>query len=342
MLKGFISIEGLRRSGLTLAVGLAGALLASLLGLPAGALIGACLATSFAAWGGLGLGVDTRLRDAGFLIIGLSLGAGFEAERLARAGDWAVSLLLLCLSVLVTLFLGRWLVMRFWGKDRLTALVATAPGTLSLTLALAAEGRGEMTTVVVMQSMRLLLLAAALPLLVTGLGAEPGLPPEQVTFGPLAFLLLAAFGIVVSLLMNWVNVPAAFFVGGMIASALAHVTGLVQGLPPAALLFAGFCITGSVVGSRFSGIPLAAIGKLTGATLASVGAAALVSGLFALLVARLTGLPAAEVWVAFAPGGVEAMAAIGLALGFDPAYVALHHLARIGLLVLLLPILARR
>ena len=96
-----------------------------------------------------------------------------------------------------------------------------------------------------------------------------------------------------------------------------------------------------MVGSRFSGIGFGAILQLIWATLATVGAAAAVAGCFALLVARLTGLPPAEVWVAFAPGGVEGMAAIGFALGFDPAYVALHHLARIGLLMLLLPLLTR-
>lgn len=331
----------LRRTGLTLAIGLAGALVAGALGLPAAALIGACLATSAAAWCGLRLGVDSRLRDAGFLVIGLSLGSGFEADLLARAGDWAVSLIFLCLSIVATLFLGRWILMRFWGKDRLTALVATAPGLLSVTLAIAAERRVDLSTVVVMQSMRVLLLTAGLPLLVSGFGAAPAAAPDRVTFGVLAFLLLLAVGSVLSLGFKRLRFPAPFFVGGMVASGLLHVTGAVQGLPPAPLLFAGFCITGSVVGSRFSGIGFGAILQLIWATLATVGAAAAVAGCFALLVARLTGLPPAEVWVAFAPGGVEGMAAIGFALGFDPAYVALHHLARIGLLMLLLPLLTR-
>jgi uncharacterized membrane protein AbrB (regulator of aidB expression) len=44
------------------------------------------------------------------------------------------------------------------------------------------------------------------------------------------------------------------------------------------------------------------------------------------------------VFVAFAPGGVEAMAAMALALNYDPAFVAVHHIYRIILLILSLPL----
>ncbi|MDX1737159.1 MAG: AbrB family transcriptional regulator, partial [Alphaproteobacteria bacterium] len=49
-------------------------------------------------------------------------------------------------------------------------------------------------------------------------------------------------------------------------------------------------------------------------------------------------LPFGQLWVAFAPGGVEAMAAMAISLDFDPAFVAVHHLFRIIFLILILPI----
>jgi uncharacterized membrane protein AbrB (regulator of aidB expression) len=52
-------------------------------------------------------------------------------------------------------------------------------------------------------------------------------------------------------------------------------------------------------------------------------------------------MPFGQVWVAYAPGGIEAMAAMGLALGYDPAFVATHHLVRILLVIGLLPLLIR-
>jgi len=66
-----------------------------------------------------------------------------------------------------------------------------------------------------------------------------------------------------------------------------------------------------------------------------------IAALFAGGVAQLTGLPFGQVWVAYAPGGVEAMAAMALALGYDPAFIATHHLSRIVLLLFSLSLLLR-
>lgn len=333
--------ETMRRTAVTLTIGGCGAALAALAEMPAAPLIGASLATSAAAWGGLRLALDSRLRDAGVLVIGLSLGSGFGADALDHAGEWALSLVLLCLSILATLLVSRWLLVRFWRKDRMTALLATSPGTMSLALSIAAEGKGDATTIVIMQAMRLLILAAVLPLLVAGAGAGAIATVHREEFDIAGFGLLALFGTGVALILKRAGFPAAFLAGGMIASAVAHAGGIVHGLSPYALLFAGFTITGSVIGSRFSAIKVSAVLQLLRATFATVGTAALVSAAFAAVVSVLTGLPIGQVWIAFAPGGVEAMAAIGLAMGFNPAYVALHHLVRIGFLIVLLPILSR-
>ena len=52
-------------------------------------------------------------------------------------------------------------------------------------------------------------------------------------------------------------------------------------------------------------------------------------------------VPFAQMWIAFAPGGVEGMSAMALALALDPVFVAIHHIYRILLLIVILPILLR-
>ncbi|XWN31532.1 MAG: AbrB family transcriptional regulator [Devosia sp.] len=329
------------RIGLTLGLGLAGAAVATFLGLPAAALIGAALVTSIAAWSGASLAMDTRLRDAGFLVIGLSLGSGFDEEVLSRAGTFALSLGALCLSILVTLGLGVWLLRTVFRYDRDTAVLASSPGTMSLALSIAADGRGRAEDILVMQSMRLLLIAAVLPLSLRGLGGSPFEIEPGPVFGIGVLLILAALGVGAALLLKGTAFPAAYLLGGMAVSAIAHVTGLVDGYPPDWLLFAGFTITGSVIGSRFTGIGIRQLLSHTGGTVVVVGTAIGVSAVAAFLVSQALDLPTGQVWIAFAPGGVEAMAAIGLALGYDPAYVALHHLVRISLLAALIPFLTK-
>jgi uncharacterized membrane protein AbrB (regulator of aidB expression) len=46
--------------------------------------------------------------------------------------------------------------------------------------------------------------------------------------------------------------------------------------------------------------------------------------------------------LAFSPGGIAEMGIIAVALGIDPLFVATHHVARIGLVVIIAPWLYRR
>ena len=67
-----------------------------------------------------------------------------------------------------------------------------------------------------------------------------------------------------------------------------------------------------------------------------------VAALGALLAAAYRGLPAAALLLAFAPGGVEIMAALAIETGLDPALVAAHHVFRLFVLALLIPVFVRR
>lgn len=68
------------------------------------------------------------------------------------------------------------------------------------------------------------------------------------------------------------------------------------------------------------GLNLAVLRRYLGAALVAGGVSALISLVFAALVAVKTALPLGQLCAP--PAGVEAMAAMGLALGYDPAFVA--------------------
>ena len=53
-------------------------------------------------------------------------------------------------------------------------------------------------------------------------------------------------------------------------------------------------------------------------------------------------LPVAEVMIAYAPGALDAMMLLALALHLDPVYVGAHHLSRFFFVSLAMPLMARR
>ncbi len=60
------------------------------------------------------------------------------------------------------------------------------------------------------------------------------------------------------------------------------------------------------------------------------------------LVILFAGVRPAEAIVAFAPGGLEAMVVLGMAMGLDPLYLASHHVGRFVVIAAVTPFLLRR
>jgi uncharacterized protein len=57
--------------------------------------------------------------------------------------------------------------------------------------------------------------------------------------------------------------------------------------------------------------------------------------------ARLAGVSVGVAFIAFAPGGLEAMALLALLLGLDPLFVGAHHMVRFMTVGFALPLLVR-
>ncbi|MDT8326572.1 MAG: AbrB family transcriptional regulator, partial [Roseovarius sp.] len=279
------------------------------------------------------------LRDLAFATIGVSLGSGVSEEVLDQIGTWGISLSILIVSLIVTVLAGRLLLTRIFGLDAQTATLASSPGTMSNAVAIAAEGTGDATAVMFLQLMRVLALVILVPPLAVALEpaeAAPALLQAQMNLPALIGLLVTAM--LLGMVGRRLGLPAASLLSGMVISSAAHAGGVVQGATPAWVIFAAFALTGAVLGSRMSRVTLSQISRYAFAGLSTVATAMIVSLIFALLAVELTTLPFSQIWIAYAPGGVEAMAAIGLSLGVDPAYVAVHHFVRIFALIFIVPI----
>ena len=331
----------------TLAIALAGAAALGALGVPAAALLGATVAVTLAALSGLDARVPGPLRDLGFTTIGVLLGVGITPDILDDLARFPASLAALVVTTLAILAAGPPLLRRGFGADRDTATLAMSPGALSYTLALATVegvGRGDVQAITVVQSLRLLLITLLLPPVVAfGDGATAAGPVAAApALGlPVSALLIAlAWGL--GLGCRAVRTPAPFLVAGVIASGLAHGLGWLEGPPAEPLTFVGFAVAGAVIGSRFASITGLTLRRHLVAGAAAAAMALSISAAASAAVAHHLDLPFGQVWIAFAPGGVEAMSAMALALDYDPVYVATHHVFRLVLLMGLLPWLLRR
>jgi len=326
---------------ITLLIGAVGAAIATWAGLPAAALIGSTLAVSGASFARLPTAIPGWLRNMAFAAIGCTLGSGVDGALLELAVKWPLSLCGLVLAMAAILVTGCRMLTSFFDQSRETAVLATSPGALSYSLAIAATGVGDASAIIVIQSVRLLCITTALPLVLDLFnlehGSGSGVVREQIPLAATAALFLLTLGI--GYVLHRRRLPAAFLIAGVVISGILHYCGVVSGRPQSGFLVTGFLVTGSVIGARFSHIPLREIRRLVLASLAVVIVSSGIAALFAAVTAYFLDMPFGQVWVAYAPGGVEAMAAMALALDYDSAFVAFHHLFRIVSLILLLPFL---
>jgi membrane AbrB-like protein len=326
----------------TLLIAFAGGLLATLAGVPAGWLSGAMIAVTVAAIAGLDTRLPRLLADASFVLVGAMLGAGVTPEIVGQAAGWPVTLAGLVLSTLVVVVAVRAFLVHVARWDAPTALFAALPGALSYVMALATESHADVRRVAVSQTMRLFLLVALIPPLVAFAEGERLVPLVRAVGDPLSIVLTIAVAAAGGLLLAKLRVPAGLLTGSIFASAFVHVGGWVDGGLPAWMINAAFVVLGALIGGRFAGTGLRFLRDVALAGAGAFVVALGVSWAFAWAVSLFVDVPPVQILVAFAPGGLDAMTALAIALHLDSAFVAIHQLVRFMAIAMLAPAVTRR
>jgi membrane AbrB-like protein len=135
--------------------------------------------------------------------------------------------------------------------------------------------------------------------------------------------------------------PGGLIFGPMVVSAILHGGDFIHVTFPAWFTNIAMVALGAVSGSRFAGTPFREILSYLGAGLGSFMVAIVIVAVFALAVTAVLSLHISDVVVAYAPGSIDVMMILALALHLDPVFVGAHHLARVFTVTLALPIIVR-
>lgn len=325
----------------TAAIGVAGGLLAAILGMPSPWLTGPMFGAAVASLCGVSTHVPGWAWVLSTGIIGLALGAGITPDAVRQMTGWPLTIIALIAGSAVVQVAGQYYFQRFWGWDRGSAFFGSIPGAFSMAISLSAETKADLRLVIIAQSMRIFVLVSVLPVIIVLMEGAGTPSPAHAVGSPLDYLILFAAGTAGGILFWRLRVPAGALLGAMAASGILHGTGISQAALPNWLLFSAFAVMGISAGGRFLGTQWTVLRK---AGLASIGAALLSTAISALLVLGVmvfSDRPLPELLLAFAPGGMDAMSALALTLHLDSAFVAVHQLVRITLMGTALPILVK-
>jgi membrane AbrB-like protein len=314
----------------TLAIGAAGGVLFLWANLPGGLISGSMISVGAAALAGRPLSVPPHITQALLVLLGISLGSVVSRQLIQHVSAYPLTIGLLALATFCSTFGSSLYLQRVHGWDRTSAFLAGSPGALSQITILAVERGADLPAIAVVQTMRVIILTAALPLILAITGAASTSSPAfaVVSASPLGLLALAAGSLAVALLLRLVKFPASWMFGAMIASSVLHGTGWVEGGLPTWVRGMALVGIGSLIGSRFTRMkPKVLLGHIH-AALGSFAIAIAISGIFVAVIALTTQVRFADIVVAFAPGAMDAMLALALTLHIDPIFVGAHHLSR--------------
>ena len=216
-------------------------------------------------------------------------------------------------------------------------MLAAVPGALAYILSVLSKTKASSTRVVAVQMMRVFFLVALVPVIVaqSGVHLAPVTRPDDPWW---VFGLECMVGTGIGLLFTRLKLVGGMLLGAMLASGMIHGLEFAHGRAPWIVMISGQILIGAWSGSRFVGFDWALFMRQSPSIIGSIVASLVIAAIFSYFTSSGLGLPFGAVFLAFSPGGFEAMAVLALALGFDPFYVAAHHLARFFFLNFGLPL----
>jgi membrane AbrB-like protein len=308
--------------------------------------LGSITSTAIVALAGFNWALPLFLRDLARPVIGLMAGSAFTATVVASMMHWWPALIVVLLYTLVTVALGMAYFRRVCRWNLPTSVFSASPGGLSELTLLGASLGGDIRTLALVHSVRIVVVVFSVPFALQFIvghpigrvlpGASGSLHTEWADW-----LILAGCGVLGYAIGRVFTVPGGVMLPALLLSAVAHATGLSEAYAPDWLVAAVQLIIGSAAGSRFNGITW----KELRATLAHS-----VVWAFVLVILTATAAWLASIFLdhsvialslSFAPGGMAEMAIIAFTLGTDVAFVICCQVARILLVYLMVPMLFR-
>src|SRR5207253_1764205 len=222
--------------------------------LPGGLISGAMATVGIAALAGRPVTMPPILTQSVLVLLGITLGSLVSRQLIQHMSAYPLTIGLLALATFCSTFGSSFYLQRMHGWDQTSALLAGSPGALSQIVILAAEKGADVAGIAMVQTVRVIILTAALPLILAATGIAPSAPTTiaSVIASPLELAALIAASVAVALVLRLMKFPASWMFGAMIASSVLHGTSLIEGGLPNWACGVALVGIGALIGARFA------------------------------------------------------------------------------------------
>lgn len=281
-------------------------------------------------------------------VLGVYIGTMVHRDALQALGsDWPIVLGIAVATLLLSVVAGALL-----GLHRdvtpLTGSLALVAGGASGLVAIARELGGDDRVVAVVQYLRVALITASMPVVVTLIyhaekTGRTAIPTEEAT-APwyLSIVMLAALVLVGATAGKLIRLPGAGLLGPMALTIALELSGFSFGLAvPVLLVQLGYAVIGWQAGVRFTRESVRAIGRALPAALGLIVLLNVACAGLGMLLARVTGISPLEGYLSTSPGGIYAVLATAVETGSNVTFIIAAQVVRVLLMLFAAPLMAR-
>ncbi len=332
-------------AAIALSLGLVGGKLFTIINAPMPWILGAMFTNMVAAMSGIKARVPPLLLMVMMGVLGVMSGSSFGPEFLARIPQWFVSLFVVVVFVFSVAVVTYYMLRRVFGYSMLNAYFCSSPGGLTMMSIIGQSMGGDVRDIALVHSTRLALTLAALGLWLAFTGHPPvdamAAPAGGYSIQVVDALILVGCMVAGLWMAERLRMDGGHFIAPMILSAAVHMAGFSEATTPSFLAAVAQVTLGSNIGTRFGNTSIRRVFDTIG-----IGAvtAVISLGLAAAITATLSApleVEAAALLISLAPAGFPMMVLVAVALNLDIAFVTIHQLARVIIVVVVGPGLIR-
>ena len=316
------------------------------LGLPAPFLLGA----TFGVWAVTALikpvrpymAVPRWFHKGVILGLGTLIGATFVPEIIDRLADYPVTVTAVLVTSVVATLAGAAFLIYVRGYEQRLAFFCALPGGQAELLAIARETVDKDYVVALCHLMRVAFVFCSVPIVLALVEGQEAVAasnsnlqnlPGLFELPPLVLLQFFGTAVVGYCIAKLIRLPMPHMLGPLLTSMACHLLGLFEFPRIYEFVFLAQVTIGGAVGARLGQVDFR---ELAGYLIDAFLNLAIILAIFlagAWITSLLVDIDIINLMLAYIPGGLYEVTVLSLVFGFDIAFVATHHVARV-LLVL--------
>ena len=316
------------------------------LSVPAAPLLGAIAAAVSLAVYGIRIKVKEILFSGSQCLMGCTIAASISIATLHDMLDNPALILTAVFSVIIFSVGLGWFITIKQILPGTTGIWGISPGAATAMTLMSEHFGGDIRLVALMQYLRLVMVAAIASLVAGCLGftAQAGTGWLESAFQPIrwqAFAQTAALALACLILARRIRSPIAYIMLPLLIGALLKNTGLIAISLPSWLMLVAYTLIGWNIGLRFTKPSFLYAMHVLPQIFASILLLIAMSAGIGVLLHIGANIDPLTAYLATSPGGVDSIAIIAVASGADMGFVMAIQTARLILVILLEPPLAR-